>query len=102
MLVAVTGGTGFLGTHTVAALRAAGHRVRLLAGDVTDPGAVRRLVADAAAVVHAAAVYSFDSRRRAEMRRTNELGTRTVLDAARVPVVHVSTVAALFPAPVVD
>jgi len=101
MLVAVTGGTGFLGTHTVSALHAAGHRTRLLAGDVTDRGAVDELLRGADAVLHAAAVYSFDRRDRAKMVRTNEAGTRTVLDAARaagLPVTHVSTIAALFPA----
>ncbi|HEY0697357.1 MAG TPA: NAD-dependent epimerase/dehydratase family protein, partial [Micromonospora sp.] len=33
MLVLVTGGTGFVGSHTVAAVTAAGHRVRILARD---------------------------------------------------------------------
>ena len=32
MLIAVTGGTGYLGAHTVRALLAGGHRVRLLVG----------------------------------------------------------------------
>src|SRR5262245_525087 len=62
MFVLVTGGTGYVGSHTVAALTRAGHRVRVLArspdrvaaaleplgvsgietsiGDVTDPVAV--------------------------------------------------------------
>lgn len=105
MLVAVTGGTGFLGAHTAAALRTAGHRTRLLAGDVTDAAAVTNLLLGADAVVHAAAVYSFDRRDRAKMVRTNEAGTRTVLDAARdagLPVTYVSTVAALFPGAALD
>ena len=33
MLVCVTGGTGFVGAHSVAAILAGGHRVRLLARD---------------------------------------------------------------------
>ncbi len=125
MLVCVTGGTGFVGSHTVAAITAAGHRVRVIArdpaavarvlrplgvadgaveavpGDVTDAVSVAGAVSGADAVVHAAAVYSFDSRRRADMRRVNALGTETVLTAARragVPrIVHVSSVGALFP-----
>ncbi|WP_439382518.1 NAD-dependent epimerase/dehydratase family protein [Amycolatopsis lexingtonensis] len=115
MLIAVTGGTGFLGTHTVAALLRRGHRVRLLArdpgrvpstvdvveGDVTDPGAAARLVGGADALLHAAGVYTFDSRRRAEVWRVNVEGTSTVLDAAvragAGRIVHVSTVGALFP-----
>ncbi|HEX5403282.1 MAG TPA: NAD-dependent epimerase/dehydratase family protein [Pseudonocardiaceae bacterium] len=126
MLVSVTGGTGFLGAHSVAAITRAGHRVSLLVRDEAavspalepldvDPGAVDVVVGDvtdqpsvlaalrgADAVLHAASVYSFDSRRRAELLRTNELGTRIVLDAARRkvagPAVHVSSVVALFPA----
>ncbi|MFC5288142.1 NAD-dependent epimerase/dehydratase family protein [Actinokineospora guangxiensis] len=114
MLVAVTGGTGFLGGHVVAALRRAGHSVRLLArdaaavpsdvdvvfGDVLNPGAVASAVRDADAVLHAAGVYSFDSRRKSAMAAVNVEGTRIVLDAAASAdvgrVVHVSTFGALF------
>ncbi|MFJ4675479.1 NAD-dependent epimerase/dehydratase family protein [Kitasatospora sp. NPDC088783] len=124
-LVAVTGGTGFLGAHTVAALTAAGARVRLLVrdpartapalgplgvppdtvrtvtGDATDPAAAARLCAGADAVLHLASVYSFDRRRRADIARTNVLGTETVLRVAvrsgAGAVVHVSTVGALIP-----
>ena len=42
MLVAVTGGTGFIGSHTTAALVKAGHAVRLL---VRDPGKTVRVFA---------------------------------------------------------
>ncbi|MEV4255748.1 NAD-dependent epimerase/dehydratase family protein [Spirillospora sp. NPDC049652] len=127
MLVTVTGGSGFVGAHTIAELVRRGHRVRLLArpgarvdaaldplgvdrsavriarGDVTDAAAVRRAVEGADAVLHAASVYSFDSRDRARIRGTNAPGTAVVLEAAvraSVPrIVHVSTVGALFPAP---
>lgn len=125
MLVSVTGGTGFVGAHSVAAMVRRGHRVRLLVrdegkveralaplgvdlgavettvGDVTEAAAVGRAVRGADAVLHAASVYSFDSRRRAEMRRVNERGTEVVLDAARRrgagQIVHVSTFGALAP-----
>ncbi|WP_447007455.1 SDR family NAD(P)-dependent oxidoreductase [Saccharothrix isguenensis] len=124
MLVTVTGGTGFVGAHTVAELVRAGHRVRLLVrdadavsvalrplevpsdaldvvvGDVTGDHAVAEAVRGADAVVHAASVYSFDRRRRAEMVRTNARGTEVVLNAARRAgvgrIVHVSSIAALF------
>ncbi|MEJ2856064.1 MULTISPECIES: SDR family NAD(P)-dependent oxidoreductase [unclassified Saccharothrix] len=124
MLVTVTGGSGFVGSHTVAELVRSGHRVRLLVraesavdtalrplevpsgavdvvvGDVTDELAVTSAVRGADAVVHAASVYSFDRRRRAEMLRTNVRGTEVVLGTARRlnvgRIVHVSSIAALF------
>ncbi|MFC4533246.1 SDR family NAD(P)-dependent oxidoreductase [Sphaerisporangium dianthi] len=126
MLVCVTGGTGFVGAHSVAAMIRGGHRVRMLVrdaakaapalapfhlgpdavetvtGDVTDADSVARAVRGADAVLHAASVYSFDSRHHARMRQVNERGTRIVLDAARRAgaglIVHVSSVVALFPA----
>jgi dihydroflavonol-4-reductase len=126
MDVTVTGGTGFVGAHTVGELVRQGHRVRVLAreparlpaalvplgvdpgavdvvaGEITDEAAVAAAVRGADAVLHAAAVYSFDSRRRAELRRVNERGTEVVLEATRRAgtgrIVHVSTVGALYPA----
>jgi nucleoside-diphosphate-sugar epimerase len=66
---------------------------------VTDEAAVGAAVRGATAVLHAASVYSFDSRRRAEIRRTNVRGTEVVLAAADGrPVVYVSTFGALLPA----
>lgn len=125
MLVMVTGGTGFLGSHSVAALVRDGHRVRLLVrdkaavdgtlralgvpvdavetvlGDVRDAEAVGRAVAGTDAVLHAASVFSFDSRDHRAMRDTNATGTETVLAAAVAagadPIVHVSSVVALMP-----
>jgi dihydroflavonol-4-reductase len=126
MLVSVTGGTGFVGAHSVAAIVRMGHRVRMLVrdtskvgralapfdldrgavdvvtGDVTDDRSVVRAVRGADAVLHAASVYSFDSRLHARMRQTNERGTELVLAAARRagagPIVHVSSIVAMFPA----
>jgi len=126
MLVSVTGGTGFVGAHSVAALVRAGHRVRMLVrdesavepalaplgvdtsavdvvtGNVLDRFGVGRLVRGADAVLHAASVYSFDSRAHREMGRTNVAGTELVLDAARRAdvgrIVYVSSFGALLPA----
>lgn len=122
MRVLITGGTGFVGSHTVAALRAAGHEVRLLVrdadriapalrplgidggvepvvGDATDEESVGKAVAGCDAVVHAAAIYSLDSRHWSRIRRTNVAAARTVLRAAVDhgcdPVIHISSTAAL-------
>jgi dihydroflavonol-4-reductase len=120
--VLVTGGTGFVGSHTVAALVAEGHEIRLLVrspnriepalrplgvtegvdhmvGDVTDVSSVERALAGCDAVVHAAAVYDLDARADGAIARTNVAGAETVLRAAVErgcdPVVHVSSYVAL-------
>ena len=125
MRILVTGGTGFVGCHTVAALHRAGHELRLLVrapervapaltpvgvdpaaveavvGDVTDAGAVRRAVEGCEAVLHAAGVYSLDPARADEIARVNAPGTELVLrsaaEAGLDPIVHVSSYAALLP-----
>lgn len=123
MHVLVTGGTGFVGSHTVAALVKHGHQVRLLArspdrvepalepfgvavsevvvGDVTDEQAVGAAISGCQAVVHAANVFSFDPGRVEAMNVVNEKGTELVLAAASAagldPIVHVSSFVALLP-----
>lgn len=125
MHVLVTGGTGFVGAHTVAALLQAGHTVRLLVrsphklepalaplrlrpgevetsrGDATDPAAVRTAARGCDAAVHAAAVFSLNPREAARIRATNVRATEVVLqealEAGCDPVVHVSSVAAVYP-----
>jgi nucleoside-diphosphate-sugar epimerase len=124
MKILVTGGTGFVGATAVAALVEAGHGVRILArdpakvspalrqhepglpdriavavGDATDTRAVTAAVQGCDAVVHAAAVFTFDRARRGEVERINERAAEVVLRAAVAagcdPVVHVSSTAAL-------
>jgi nucleoside-diphosphate-sugar epimerase len=123
LLVLVTGGTGYVGSHAIAALSAAGHRIRVLArspdrvpaalaplgvdgvetviGDVTDPVAVERALEGCEAVLHAASVFSLDARRAGEMRSVNVRGTDIVLGSAHRlgldPIVHVSSELALLP-----
>jgi dihydroflavonol-4-reductase len=81
MKVLITGDTGFVGSHAVAAIAGSGHELRLL---------VRRPEQVAA---------SLDPRRAEEMRRTNVRAAELVLGQAVAPgldpVVHVSTTVAL-------
>lgn len=124
MRVAVTGGTGYLGAQSVAALRRDGHQVRLLVhpaeaarplstygvepdgvevveGDVADPTAVAELLAGADGLLHMAGIVAVDDRRQADMWRVNVDATRALATAAvqrRVdPIVYVSSYVALFP-----
>lgn len=121
MRVFVTGGTGFVGIHVVAALRRRGHAVTCLvrdaakahtlfgeampavaAGDLADRDALARAVAEADAVVHLAGLTA--ARSHEELFAVNVEGTRRLVDAVRSAgtavrrFVHVSSLAAAGPA----
>ncbi|WP_058041539.1 GDP-mannose 4,6-dehydratase [Streptomyces roseifaciens] len=109
--VAVTGAEGFIGSHLVEALVAAGHRVRAMVqynsfssygwletlpgevmdnvevvlGDVRDPGSVHGLVSGTEAVYHLAALIAIPYSYRAPHSyvETNVTGTLNVLEAVR-------------------
>jgi nucleoside-diphosphate-sugar epimerase len=98
VLIAVSGGAGFLGLHLARTLCARGDRVRSLdlvplddalleagveevQGDVRDAAAARRLVAGADVVVHAAAALPIQGGA-ATIRSVNVDGTAAVLAAA--------------------
>lgn len=121
MKTLVTEGTGFVGSHIVAALVANGHDVRLLVrrpeqvartfaphgtvptdvvvGDVRDRLAVERALEGCDAVVHAAAIFSLDPRDHQRMAETNHAAAEAVLGAAVAqgcdPIVHVSSTVTL-------
>jgi nucleoside-diphosphate-sugar epimerase len=122
MLVSITGATGFVGSHTLRVLVAAGHSVRALVrdpakferirethgldeidvveGDMTDPLAVAQLVQGADAVIHTAATVAFEPGRIEQMLTNNVSGVETVISAALQAgarsVVYTSSVAAIF------
>ncbi|OBB48238.1 NAD-dependent epimerase/dehydratase family protein [Mycobacterium sp. 852002-51961_SCH5331710] len=126
MLIAVTGGTGYVGAHCVRALLEAGHRVRLLvapdaegapvlarlaeigeietiSGDIRQTSTVDALLDGCDGVLHGAGVVGTDKRRSKLMWEVNAHATETVLTRAVAggldPVVLVSSYSALFPPP---
>ena len=118
----VTGGTGFVGSHTVRALVNAGHSVSLLVrspqkmqrvfapfglenlpyieGDITDEASVNNALNGCNAVVHSAALVSVHASDSEKVLNNNLLGTRLVLGGAWQRgirrMVQVSSTTALF------
>jgi nucleoside-diphosphate-sugar epimerase len=124
--IAVTGGTGYVGAHTVRALLTAGHQVKLLVaptevgapvlphlhalgdltvitGDVRRPSTVDDILTGVDALLHAAGVVGTDERRVQLMWDINAYATEVILSQAAEreldPVVSVSSYSALFPPP---
>jgi dihydroflavonol-4-reductase len=81
MLVYVTGASGFVGRHVVETLRDGGADVREARIDLLDGAGLERVMRGCEAVVHVAALYSYDAPD-AALERVNVGGTRTVLEAA--------------------
>lgn len=121
MKIMVTGGTGFVGSHAVEALVAAGHQVHLLArnpakidavfsprgveidghtvGDMADADTVRRAMTGCDAVLHAAANMYGGS----DILDANVRGVRNAVGIACElgldPILYISTMAAMYPPP---
>ncbi|MFD1939186.1 NAD-dependent epimerase/dehydratase family protein [Nonomuraea mangrovi] len=118
MRVLVTGASGFIGSHAVAALREAGHECLLLVrnpekakkvfkvpgvlyeADIRDAEAVRDALEQCDAVLHAAADMGLTGHD-VDLHGANVRGLKNVLaqavDLGLDPVVHVSTVAVFVP-----
>jgi nucleoside-diphosphate-sugar epimerase len=114
MTIAITGATGFVGSHVLEQAAAAGRPVRALArspqphcagvewiiGTLDDAAALDRLCAGAGAVLHVAGAVNVPTR--AAFAAANIAGTKAVLAAAAragiARFVHVSSLAAREPA----
>ncbi|MPZ40354.1 MAG: NAD-dependent epimerase/dehydratase family protein [Rhizobiales bacterium] len=113
----VTGGSGFIGCHVVAALCKRGVRVRVLdlappadlaadvefvPGSILDPGCLDAAMANVRHVYHLAGLAKLWARDRSDFDRVNAGGTAQVLRAAAsrgvARVIHCSTEAILLPA----
>jgi nucleoside-diphosphate-sugar epimerase len=113
MRLAITGGTGFVGSRLIDAAVADGHAVRALTrrsmdsrpnvdwvpGALDQPAALDELVAGTDAVIHVAGVLT--GRTAADFDRANVDGTQAMLSAAKAAgvnrFVHVSSLAAREP-----
>lgn len=118
--VALTGGTGFVGSHLVDTLCAAGLEPRVLVrrpdrarwiagagarfvpGELADPGSLARLVHGAGTVIHLAGVVR--AGRAEQFEEANRVGTANLVavlrsQAPEARLVHVSSLAAAGPSP---
>lgn len=113
MIIAATGGTGFVGSHFIDSAADSGHRIKALTrrprperdgvewidGSLEDADALRRLVTGADCVVHVAGVINARDRQGFEI--GNVEGTLAMLAAATAAgvtrFVHVSSLAAREP-----
>ena len=81
MKVYISGATGFVGGHVARELREQGAEIRDERIDLLDRDRLERAIDGCDAIVHVAALYSYEAPE-AEFERVNVEGTRTLLAAA--------------------
>ncbi|MFK7977522.1 MAG: SDR family NAD(P)-dependent oxidoreductase [Halioglobus sp.] len=119
MRVFVTGGTGFIGSHTCQALLDAGHTIKLfvrnkqkakdlfgnqirsiVVGDIADPDDVKKALKGCDAAIHMAAMVSTSKEDAERVYQTNLAAAKNVLglavEADCKKIIHVSSVTAIY------
>lgn len=119
MRIMITGGTGFIGYHTVDRLLEAGHEVVLLVrseskmrrlfgdriehfvvGDINDVAAIDQALDTCDAVIHIAALVSIDAADEEYIYQTNFNGTKRVIGGAvkqgLKKIIYVSSITAIY------
>lgn len=119
MRIMVTGGTGFIGYHTVERLLEAGHEIVLLVrdekkmrglfadrikhfvvGDLKDEAAINQALDGCDAVIHIAALVSIDAADEEYIYQTNFNGTKRVIGGAVKlgikKIIYVSSITAIY------
>jgi dihydroflavonol-4-reductase len=109
--IAITGGSGHLGTCLIQQLLSQGFLVNALftndlpsenhknltwiQGDITDKKAAKNLIEDCTAIIHAAGIISIGNKDTEEIYRVNVNGTETVVDACikkgGIKLIHISS-----------
>lgn len=119
MRVFVTGGTGFIGSHTCQALLDAGHTVKLfvrnkqkakdifgsqirsiVVGDIANPADVKKALKGCDAAIHMAAMVSTSKDDAEQVYQTNLAAAKNVLGLAAESgckkIIHVSSITAIY------
>jgi nucleoside-diphosphate-sugar epimerase len=101
--ILITGGTGFIGSHTVRKLLEAGHELQLLIrdiekakkifgqpeklhyhiGNILDPKSLNNAARGCTALIHCAAMVTLNLKEEKQMHHVNEQGTENIVNLVR-------------------